>query len=154
MQGPGHVGTALLATTPFTAALAATGAPDLAVLGLAVAVAVASLPDFDQSLPIDHRGPTHTVWFVVGLGLLAAVGGWLVAPRVGPVAGAAVGLSLTSHLLADSITPMGIRPFAPLSNRELCFDLVLAANRRANWLLFGAGLVVTLLAQWLVALAA
>jgi inner membrane protein len=153
VQTLGHVGAALLITTPFAAALAATSAPELAVLGLVVAVSVSSLPDVDQSLPIEHRGPTHTVWFVVGYAVVAAGVCWLVAPEVSGVVGTAVALSLTSHLLADSITPMGIRPLLPLSSREFCFDIVRAANQRANWLLFGAGLAVTALSQGAVALA-
>lgn len=154
VQATGHVGAALLVTTPLTFVLTVAGAPEMAALGLAVAVAVASVPDWDQSLPVEHRGPTHTVWFVAVVALVAAGSGWVVAPQVGVMAGTAVALSLTSHLLADSITPMGIRPFAPLSNREFCFDIVRAANRRANWLLFGAGVAVTALSQGIVALVA
>lgn len=146
MQRPGHVGAALLAYLPVGIGLHSTDQPGLALLGLLTAVAVSSVPDFDQDLPIQHRGPTHTVWFVVAATVGAGCVGWIFAGySVGLVVGIATVLSLTSHLVADSITPMGIRPYLPLSDREHCFDLVYAANARANYLIFGAGVVATML---------
>jgi inner membrane protein len=145
MQRPGHVGAALLAALPL-AGFQYAGEPRLGLIGLVTAVAVSSLPDFDQGLPIKHRGPTHTVWFVAACAVSAACLGWLFGSRsVGLVVGGATALGLSSHLVADSITPMGIRPYLPLSAREHCFDLVYAANARANYLLFGVGVVGTLL---------
>lgn len=134
----GHVGAALLCYAPVAAALVSTGQSELAVVGVVVAVAVAGLPDIDHSLPVNHRGPTHTVWFAAGVALLCGVVGWGVgtvtgnAVVLGGVIGSAVFLSLLSHLLADSITPMGIRPFAPVSSWHWTFDIVPAANTRAN----------------------
>lgn len=56
--------------------------------------------------------------------------------------GAASAVSLGSHLLADSITPMGIRPLYPLSTWHHSFDLTPAKNPRANVaLLAGGGLL-------------
>ncbi|MXR51527.1 metal-dependent hydrolase [Halovenus sp. WSH3] len=144
MQGLGHVGAALLVYLPLGAGLRLAGEPEAAAGGLLVAIALSSLPDIDQSLPVPHRGPTHTVWFVSACGLLAGALGWLWSgPTAGLVAGTAAGLSLCSHLAADSITPMGIRPLLPLSSREFCFSIVYAANERANRLLFGAGALAT-----------
>lgn len=152
MYRPGHTGAALLAVTPLATAVGLVSTARLSVLSLVFAAAVASLPDIDNSLPVEHRGPTHTVWFVALLAAVAGVVGWLVssgpsAVGVGLVVGTAFGLSLTSHLVADSITPMGIRPFLPLSDREFCFDIVPAKNPRANRVLLSVGLVVATLSQ-------
>ena len=149
----GHLGAALLAYTPFGAVLTAHGDPTLATVGFSVAIAVATLPDTDERLPIDHRGPTHPVWFLlacsaVAAGIGIAVGsGFGRALAFGSVLGSAVAVSLASHLLADSITPMGIRPFAPLSEWHHSFDLTPAANPRANTTLLSIGSVVAVLSQ-------
>ncbi|MEF8807754.1 metal-dependent hydrolase [Natronomonas sp.] len=149
----GHVGAALCCYAPAAAALTANGDPALAAVGTAVAVAVSSLPDADELLSIPHRGPTHTVWFVAACSLLAAGVGFAAGARIGRpsalavVVGSAAAISLTSHLLADSITPMGVRPFTPVSGWHHSFDVTPAANPRANAALFGAGTATALLAQ-------
>lgn len=144
MQRPGHVGAALLAYLPLGVGLHYAEAGRLALLGFLLAVAVSSLPDSDQGLPIQHRGPTHTVWFVAACTAIAGCTGWVFGtPSVGLVVGTATGLSLVSHLVADSITPMGIRPYLPLSGREHCFGLVYAANAKANYVIFGVGIAAT-----------
>ncbi|QLD86420.1 metal-dependent hydrolase [Natronomonas halophila] len=151
----GHAGAALCCYGPVAALLSAGGDPTLAVAGTAIAVACSSLPDVDEVLPIPHRGPTHTVWFVTACSLLAAVIGVVAGARLGgpstlaTVFATATAVSLVSHLLADSITPMGVRPFAPLSDWHHSFDVIPAANRRANVALFGAGAGIALLAQTL-----
>jgi len=80
-------------------------------------------------------------------------GGWIVGSQVDAATartfgrfGFAVGaLTVVSHLLADVITPMGIRPFWPLSDRHFTLDLVYAKNWAANVLLFVLGTTATLL---------
>ena len=147
VYGPGHVGAALLCYAPIAAALTRSGEPALALLGTAVGVALSTLPDADQFdvLPVDHRGPTHTVWFVVAVTAVVAAVGWLLGFAAGrpaalaATAGSAAFVSLTSHLLADVVTPMGIRPFAPLSEWHHSFDLTPAKNPRANATLLGLG---------------
>jgi len=152
----GHVGAALFVYGPVGAALSHAGEFGLALLGVVVAIACATLPDADELLPIDHRGPTHTVWFVaVGSIAVAAGGGLLgaVAGRPGAiaaVAGVAAALSLGSHLLADSVTPMGIRPFYPLSMWHHSFDVIPAANPRANTTMLGVGIAFSVLCQLVV----
>jgi len=149
----GHVGAALFLYGPVGAALTRLGEPGLAALGAVVAVACATVPDADERLPIDHRGPTHTVWFVVAgaavVALVGAIGGAAVGRpgAVAATAGVAAGLSLGSHVLADSITPMGIRPFYPLSAWHHSFDVTPAANPRANTAMLGAGVGFALACQ-------
>ncbi len=152
----GHVGAALFCYGPVGAAMSRGYEPELALVGGLVAVALATVPDADEYLPIDHRGPTHTIWFVVGMTALSTlVGGvaGLVIERpvaVATTVGVAAVISLTSHLLADSITPMGIRPFYPLSMWHHSFGVTPAANPRANTTMFGVGLVFALACQWIV----
>ncbi len=149
----GHVGAALFCYAPVGAVLSRSGTPELAALGAAVAVAFSTVPDADEFLPIDHRGPTHTVWFVVGAALLTAAVGAAVGAAAGrtiaiaATVGTATAISLGSHLLADSITPMGIRPFYPLSMWHHSFGITPAANPRANTTMLGVGIVVTVVCQ-------
>lgn len=158
MHRLGHVGAALCCYAPVAAVLTAGGNPTLAAVGTGVAVSLSSLPDADELLPIPHRGPTHTVWFVVACSLLGGALGFVAGIRTGQpstlalVFATAAFVSLCSHLLADSITPMGIRPFAPLSGWHHSFDVTPAANPRANVALFGVGAAAALLAQALVLL--
>ena len=128
MHCRGHVGAALLAYAPVGEAVTGAGDPALAAVGCGLAVAVSTLPDADEFLPLDHRGPTHTVWFVAACALAASGLGAVAGPAVGrpavlpAVAGAAVGLSLASHLLADVVTPMGVRPLYPVSSWHHSLD--------------------------------
>jgi len=148
MHWRGHVGIALLAYAPVAGAVRAAGEPGLATLGAVVAVAFATLPDADHWLPIAHRGPTHTVAFAVLTGAFTALAAALVFPARGGVAlppwtpafvGGVATLSLCSHVAGDAITPMGIWPFRPLSERHVTLDLTPAANPRANRLFLGVG---------------
>mgnify|MGYP000202699957 CR=1 FL=1 len=151
MHTLGHIGGALLVYTPVASVLSATGEPELGTIGLVIAAGVSMLPDIDEQLPIQHRGPTHTIWFVLAISVISAGVGWLVGSQFGEsstlsvVVGSAVALSLLSHLFEDSMTPMGIRPFEPLWEFDHSFGVVLAANRRANVALFGAGIVAVVI---------
>jgi inner membrane protein len=65
-----HVGAAMLAYAPLGAVVLALGFDTYALLGAVVAVGLAMLPDYDQRVPsVRHRGPTHTVWFALTVGL-------------------------------------------------------------------------------------
>jgi membrane-bound metal-dependent hydrolase YbcI (DUF457 family) len=50
---------------------------------------------------------------------------------------------VSSHVVADWLTPAGVRPFAPFGSRR-SLGVVGASNRIANWLLlvFGIGTLV------------
>lgn len=149
----GHAGVALLVYSPVGAVLSALGEPRLGAIGFGVAALCSMVPDIDESLPIDHRGPTHTVWFagavtavVYAVTFVMVRGGNRPAVVAAFVAGTAL-LSVLSHLVGDSITPMGITPFAPLSGFHHSFDIVPSKDSRANRLLFSAGVAVAVIGQ-------
>lgn len=152
----GHLGVSLCGFAPVAAWLTGVGEPELAALGLSLAAAVSSLPDADEHLPIAHRGPTHTVWFVAAVSAVAGAVGWAAGTFLGmPTAlGAlfvcATAISLASHLLADSITPMGISPFAPVFSAHHSFELVYAKDRRANLAFLSLGVISVSISQALV----
>lgn len=158
MHREGHVGAALVAYGPLGAVTLALGFDTLALLGAAGAVALAMLPDVDMRVPLlTHRGPTHTVWFALGmaalLGILGALVGWQGAESVPESALAALGLgtfgfalgtaSVGSHLVADALTPAGVRPFAPHNTRRYSYGLTTAANPVANYGLLALGVGIS-----------
>ncbi|MDS0258403.1 metal-dependent hydrolase [Haloarcula sp. S1CR25-12] len=148
----GHYGAALIVYAPLGLALLLAGRPTLAVVGGGVTLALAPLPDVDQRIPlVAHRGVTHTLAFAVTVGLVVGALGWALGAdaglgaaaelaTVGFVVGTAV---IVSHLLADVITPMGITPFWPVSDRHYTVGLCYADNRAANYALLGLGVLVT-----------
>ncbi|QLH83709.1 metal-dependent hydrolase [Halosimplex pelagicum] len=170
MYRTGHYGAALLVYAPVGGALLAAGFDAAALVGGAVVVGLSGLPDVDQRIPfVEHRGPTHTVGFLVLVALAVGGAGVAVGEAVAteeavlsgdatasgaPVASggtAALGafgfllgsLAVASHLLADALTPMGITPFRPLSDAHYTLALTRADNAAANYLLLGLGVAVT-----------
>lgn len=144
----GHVGAALFVYAPIGLALVLAGFGDLAALGGVGMVALASLPDADQRLPVAHRGPTHSLAFAALLGLALGVAGFAFGGRVAALPAVTMGsfafgigaLAVIAHIAADSITPMGIRPFWPVSRWHYSANLVRAKNPIANYLLLAAGI--------------
>jgi len=148
MHREGHVGAALLAYAPVGAVTLALGFDTLALLGAVGAAGLAMLPDVDQRIPgLTHRGPTHTVWFALAVGVLLAVAGGVAGGSRGILS--AVGLAvwafvagtgtIGSHLLADALTPAGVRPFAPYRDGFYSYDLARASNPIANYALLAVG---------------
>jgi inner membrane protein len=160
MHKTGHIGAALLVYSPIGLLLLLAGFDELAVLGGVGMIALATLPDCDHRLPVvPHRGPTHSLAFAVALGaVLGALGflfgGYLVAvPAVvmGAFAFLIGVLAVLSHLAADSITPMGIRPFWPVSRWHYSANVVRAKNPIANYLLLAVGIASVTVAMLLAA---
>ncbi|WP_306060649.1 metal-dependent hydrolase [Natronococcus wangiae] len=148
MYRGGHAGFNALLYAPFVPLVTHYWSLELAVLGAALAVGLANLPDIDEPVPrIHHRGPTHTVWFAAFVGLLAGLCTALVA-RSAPFAfhfGFAVGTgSIIAHLAGDVVTPMGISPFAPLSRVHVTLNWFKSKNSRINrvFLLLGSTALV------------
>lgn len=145
MHRHGHHGVALLGYAP-TIPLFGPEHRWLALLGLPVVLFASRLPDIDQRVPIvPHRGPTHTVWFAVLLGL----GTWTVFRAALPGSALLVQLGIPgtiafgviSHLAADAFTSTGVRPFWPFWDRLIALGVCRASDPVANWLLLLGGLV-------------
>lgn len=154
MKQAGHYGTALLFYSQIAMVLLGRGEGGLALFGGLLAISLAMAPDCDTAVPfVTHRGVTHTLWFALLVGAIVGAASWMVGSRLGVGAARPLGwfaflvgtMAVISHLLADVITPMGIRPLWPFSERHVTFDLVLAKNWTANALLFVAGTTATLL---------
>lgn len=160
MHKTGHIGTALLVYSPIGLALLLAGFDELAVLGGAGMIALATLPDCDHRLPlVSHRGPTHSIPFALAVGAMLGAAGVAFGEALAGVSAATMGafafgigaLAILSHLAADSITPMGIRPLWPLSSRRYTLAVTGAANPLANYVLLGVGVGAVLAAVGIVA---
>lgn len=141
MHQHGHYGAALIVYAPLAFVVTALGFNRLALGGGVVAVALAMVPDLDQRVPgASHRGITHTVWFAVLVGVVLGVVGSMIGGGTSLLAmvglggfGFLVGAgTIISHIAADALTPMGVRPLVPFNDREYGFDVVTAANPLAN----------------------
>lgn len=150
MYRTGHYGAALLVYAPVGAGLLLAGFDAAALAGGAGVLALARLPDYDLRVPfLSHRGPTHTLAFALlvgavaggGFGALADAGGATPERTVGlAVFGFLVGLlAITSHLLADALTPTGIKPLWPVSSRRYSLELVGADSAVGNYGLLALG---------------
>lgn len=155
MHRPGHYGAALLAYAPVGFLTLALGFGTVAVAGGVIVVGGAMLPDLDMRVPfITHRGPTHTVWFALGVGAVLGLSGALIGSDAGVAAalglgafGALVGvLTVGAHLLADALTPMGVRPLAPVRDVEYTLGVATASNPIANYALLALGILAAGLA--------
>lgn len=151
MYQTGHYGAALIVYAP-VGALVFTASPELALLGGGGVLLLATLPDYDLRVPfVRHRGPTHTVLFLLVVAGLLGAAGWVAGSRLGPGErtvlagfGFLVGtLGIGSHLLADALTPAGIEPFWPVSSRNYTLSVARASNPLANWGLLALGVFVT-----------
>lgn len=153
MYRPGHYGVTLALSTPVVAPLVAAGHAELAGVFIAFCFASEPLPDADSldSVPLDHRGPTHTIWFALNIGVISAVCsvvaatfGFPFSPVAGFIVGGVAGVYGTlTHLLADVINPMGIAPFWPVSEQRFRVPdpdgLWRAGDLQANQLLMRVG---------------
>lgn len=136
MYRDGHAGFNALLYAPVLPVVSSRWSVRLALVGALVAVGVATVPDFDDPLPwIRHRGPTHTVWFAIIVGLVAGFGIAVVFPGTpeafafGFVVGAG---GILAHLAGDVVTPMGISPFAPMWRVHVTLEWFASKNPRVN----------------------
>ncbi|SNR49788.1 inner membrane protein [Halorubrum vacuolatum] len=131
-----------------------------ALLGLVLGMGLVMLPDKDQGIPLlPHRGFTHTIWFASLVGLGMALVGMILAPiliwigvdvQIVVLFLGFVGVfSIVAHLFADAITPAGIRPYQPLSQRRHS-GRISANSFLGNWVLWLLGIGAILFALYFV----
>ena len=151
MHKKGHHGAALTAYAPVGMGALTLGFDVAAVGGGLVAVGLAMLPDVDMNLPnVAHRGPTHTVHFALGVGIVAGVVGavlgraaasqWLLTVGSGLYLALVGCLTIGSHIAADALTPMGVTPFG--DDRHYSYDLWNADSVLGNYGLLALGIVL------------
>jgi inner membrane protein len=151
MYRDGHAGFNAGLYAPFVPLVSDGWSLELALVGAALAVGTATLPDVDRPLPrVRHRGPTHTVWFALLVGLVAGAGTALVLPatpaafRFGVVVGTC---GVLAHLAGDVVTPMGISPLAPVVRTHVTLNWFASKNARINravWLVGSAALLASI----------
>ncbi|GAB7010451.1 metal-dependent hydrolase [Halorubrum trueperi] len=155
MHEKGHIGAGLLLYAPFGFIVAALASLELAAAGGVAVASMAMVPDLDMKTPlVKHRGITHTVWFAVlvgfGFGALGALVGLeegILATILFSIIAFGFGtLTIISHLVADALTPMGVRPFAPVRDDKFTLNWFKAANPIANYALLGLGGLVAVAA--------
>lgn len=158
MHREGHLGVSLLLYSPVTYLLISNDLMTVFGMGLVAMGFWSFAPDLDLELPIPHRGPTHSFVAAIVAGLLTAIiafylaytgdygsDAFVIEPPIFAYLGAigfgfGIGvLGVVSHLLGDAITPMRIRPWWPISDREHGIPLVYASDKRANEMLSLAG---------------
>jgi inner membrane protein len=155
MYRTGHYGAAFIVYSPTVAVLTAIGLDLFAAIGGAAVWALAMLPDKDQKIPfLKHRGFTHTVHFAAIVGAILGATGAILGSGGGfrtillfSLFGFVVGFgTISSHIAADALTPMGVEPFRGSQNYSL--DVAKAANPIANYLLFAVGIIAVVLAAF------
>jgi inner membrane protein len=161
MYPRGHLGISLLLYAPVALFLGVNGFYFFAILGFLMTGAFATIPDKDMNAPlVSHRGISHSIaaalLFGVVLSFVAvffvpvlSLVGIPVAPFVGFVFVIGAWVVLT-HLMGDALTPAGIKPFAPISDKEISLGFVRAESSIANLLLWVAGWIVIILVGLLV----
>lgn len=157
MHREGHIGTALVVYAPIGVLTMSLGFQQLAIIGGIGATALAMLPDIDQRVPgLRHRGPTHTIWFAGAAGGVASVLGALAGGGEGVLgalglsvwAGVIAAITVGAHLFTDALTPTGIKPLAPVSDRFYSYDLTAASNPLANYALLALGVATCTAGLW------
>lgn len=142
MYSSGHAGISLALYAPILFALLVFNMYTVAIIGLVIVLFLASTPDADMkfqhnstvfhSIPlvrrlvpdIKHRGITHSVWFMLAIGVVLAVGGFFLYPMVETVLNVTRPLftlsmfffgafGILAHMMGDYITPTGINIFYP-----------------------------------------
>ena len=169
MLREGHVGISLLLYAPVGYLLVRYASIDLALIVGGVVLLGGSTPDYDtKTRLVKHRGFTHTVWFAGLFGIVTAVAAYFVPnifgfadfyaltmPEVALV-GLAGSFGVMTHLAGDVITPMGVRPFDPISPRgvipvtvsekKFCWKIGNANDKILNQLAMALGTAASVIA--------
>lgn len=98
-----------------------------------------------------HRSITHTVWYALLWGIIVAIGSFMIFSPVNLLniilfvsLGFIIGfLGIISHLLGDILTPMGIKPFYPVKNKNYSLNKFKAKNPFYNYGFLILGIVIS-----------
>lgn len=156
MHKLGHIGFNILLYIPVFMLTIGAGYENLAIGGLITVILTCTLPDIDMKLPlIEHRGITHTAWFVLLMGIGVGSVFSMFAPSTGGnmyfLFGTLVGVvSGAGHLIGDSMTHSGIHPWYPVNNKWYCLDLFAADSALANYGFLILGFLGFSTAFWIV----
>ena len=167
MYTKGHIGISLLLYAPIMSWLLANGFVGFGIAGFLFVGAFATLPDQDQNVWfLSHRGRSHSIGsaFIFGLStvlilvLVFTFSAMFLVP-LGSIIGvppmAIIGFfgfisvfTFISHLLADLLTPSGVRVLRPFSDKKYGAGLVYASNPVANiafWLIGWIAVILVVL---------
>lgn len=140
MYPTGHYGVSLLAFAPILALCFLFNQPVLGLIGLGIVLFLATFPDKDLNYWfLKHRGPTHTLWFAALVGGVSAIPFALYpadAFGLGHVGQTFIGwffgfFGILGHILGDILTPSGVRPLTPFSDRR--FSLYITTAKGVWW---------------------
>lgn len=143
MYRTGHYGISLFLHAPVEFILISFGYGKLAIIGAAIILLTTTPPDIDRRIPrLPHRSITHTIWFAAFVGGILGLGFAQLSaslPMKNPLPLLWIGFllgvfSVGAHLVADALTPMGVRPFSPICMRRYSFRLWQASSQLGNGL--------------------
>ncbi|OUJ18461.1 Membrane-bound metal-dependent hydrolase YbcI DUF457 family [Methanonatronarchaeum thermophilum] len=162
MYQEGHIGLSLLFYAPIAYAYLYIGTAWYILLPATLtAITLSNLPDIDlKTTFLTHRGFTHTILFALIIGILTAflflgtislfqtlpieqrITTWLLGFLTGTTA-------ITSHIFGDMLTPMGVKPLWPFTNKKITAKMFKAQNRLANTTFLMAGVFTFTSIIWL-----
>lgn len=166
MLREGHLGISMLLYAPLGIVITAFLSLELAVIGGLCTVFGGNLPDFDTSSQlVKHRGFTHTIWFAIITAITMAIAVFLIGTylsisqylKFGLIQaifiGSFTGVGVMTHIAGDLITPRGIKPFHPVSprnvlpvtvsERKFTFEITNADNKAYNTGFLALGILAT-----------
>lgn len=156
MLKPGHYGAALVVYAPVGFLLLALD-PAVALAAGGGVLVLCRVPDYDRYVPgLVHRGPTHSLLFLVAFAIGLSTAARVVGVRVGldpgvvaPLAGLVGAVAVGSHLLADGLTPAGVPLLWPLTDRRFGLHVTVSSNPLANYGLLVVGVGTTAVVAYL-----
>lgn len=159
MHRRGHTGITLLIGSGFFVLWG----PMYGLIATGLMLHVMMLPDIDQRIKnVRHRGPTHTLAFALGMGIVVAstvaypaeicqevavrrgfLSGFVIEPlNIWVFISGTVSSALVGHIAGDMITVGGgykIRPLWPLSDRMVALGVCRSDSDAGNAILLACG---------------
>ena len=106
---------------------------------IVLSASLSALPDLDlkwqrQGIPIQHRGPTHSILAAIVAGVVFGAFFWYAYDTfIWTVMGFTSGfMGVVSHLIGDAFTHHAFKPLWPFNDREIALHWTNASNKAAN----------------------